>query len=141
MRIIPTRVHGVIDYFLGIILLYSPWIFNLPGEGIQRSSPVIIGALSIFYSLITNYEYGMEKFLPMRMHLRLDLASGIILASSPWLFGFHNAIYAPHLILGCLGIIIAAISDPIPAGVKHLPGIKQRMPGAKRPSTSKQHAH
>jgi hypothetical protein len=127
MRIISTRVHGVIDYFLGIVLLYSPWIFNFPGEGIHRTIPVILGSLSIIYSLITNYESGMEKLLPMRAHLRLDLASGIVLASSPWIFGFYDAIYAPHLILGCIGIITAAMSDPIP--------------GSKQRSASKQHAH
>jgi hypothetical protein len=40
----------------------------------------------------------------MRTHLALDLAGGAILALSPWLFGFSDYIWAPHLILGILEI-------------------------------------
>ena len=127
MKIISTRVHGVIDYLLGFILLYSPLIFNFPGEGIHRSLPVILGALSIIYSLATNYESGMEKVLPMKTHLKLDVALGILLAASPWVFGFYQVIYLPHLVLGSLGLVIATISDPVP--------------GHKHRTASKQHAH
>jgi hypothetical protein len=36
----------------------------------------------------------------MRTHLLLDLAGGIFLAVSPWLFNFDEHVYLPHLILG-----------------------------------------
>ena len=40
----------------------------------------------------------------MRIHLLFDLTNGIILAASPWLFGFADVVYLPHLIFGIFEI-------------------------------------
>lgn len=40
----------------------------------------------------------------MSTHLTLDLLSGLLLAASPWLFGFSEFVYVPHLVLGVLEI-------------------------------------
>jgi hypothetical protein len=31
MRFIPTKVHGVMDYIMDILLIASPWLFDLTG--------------------------------------------------------------------------------------------------------------
>jgi len=42
--------------------------------------------------------------LTMPTHLTLDLVSGILLAASPWIFGFADHVYLPHLVLGIIEI-------------------------------------
>jgi hypothetical protein len=42
----------------------------------------------------------------MTVHLGLDAGSGVILAASPWIFGFAALVYLPHLILGLFEIIL-----------------------------------
>lgn len=100
MRFISTRVHGMLDYLMGIILIASPWIFDFNRGGAETTVPVALGIAAILYSLFTNYELGISRRISMSTHLTLDLMSGILLAVSPWLFGFHDYVYMPHLILG-----------------------------------------
>lgn len=100
MRFIGTKVHGVLDYLMGIILIVSPWIFNFDYEGPAQWIPMILGFSVILYSFITDYELGMLKILSMKTHLTIDVISGIFLAVSPWLFGFADEVFWPHLIFG-----------------------------------------
>ena len=104
MRFIPTKIHGFLDYLVGALLIASPWIFNFDRGGAATWIPVILGASAILYSLFTDYELGAFRKLSMRTHLTLDLLSGILLAASPWIFGFDDYVYLPHLILGILEI-------------------------------------
>ena len=32
MRIIPTRLHGMMDYAIGVVLVASPWIFGYAND-------------------------------------------------------------------------------------------------------------
>src|SRR5688572_6863704 len=104
MRFISTKVHGVLDYLMGIILIASPWVFGFAHMGAETWVPVISGAGVILYSLITNYEYGITKGISMGTHLGLDIVSGMFLALSPWIFGFSDLVYMPHLVLGILEV-------------------------------------
>jgi hypothetical protein len=117
MRIISTKAHGVLDYLMGILLIASPWLFNFARGGAETWVPVILGAAAIGYSLLTNYELGAFKTISMRSHLNLDLMSGAFLAASPWIFGFNDYVYLPHLILGILEIGAVMMTDPVPGVV------------------------
>jgi hypothetical protein len=114
MRIINTRVHGVLDYLVALILIGAPWIFGFARNGAETWAPVALGASAIVYSLLTNYELGAARVLSMKTHLGLDIASGFLLALSPWIFGFNHYVFAPHLILGLLEIGAALMTDPLP---------------------------
>src|SRR4051794_24660598 len=99
MRVIPTRVHGVLDYVVGALLIAAPWLFHFNYGGAETWVPVVLGAGAILYSLCTDYELGILRLIPMPAHLMLDLGSGVLLALSPWLFGFHERVWAPHVVV------------------------------------------
>jgi len=111
MRFIPTRVHGVLDYLTAGVLIAGPSMLRLRQHGMQRWLPVALGIGTISYSLLTDYELGLFKFIPMPMHLALDAANGALLAASPWLFGFAEETSAPHLGLGLFEILVTASSQ------------------------------
>lgn len=116
MKMIPTKAHGILDYAVGVVLIAAPWIFgfaNLTAAGTWV--PVILGASTIVYSLCTNYELGAIRVIPMPTHLFLDLLAGILLAASPWLFGFASIVFLPHLVFGLLEIGAAALTSRHPA--------------------------
>jgi hypothetical protein len=114
MRFIPTRVHGVLDYLTAGVLIAAPSMLGLRKHGMQTWLPIALGVGTIGYSLLTDYELGVFKIIPMPMHLALDAANGALLAGSPWLFGFAEEVSAPHLGLGLFELVVTASSQAMP---------------------------
>jgi hypothetical protein len=119
MRIIPTKIHGILDYLVGALLIASPWLFDFADGGAKQWIPIVLGAGAILYSLMTNYELGASKTISMTTHLMLDLVSGIFLAASPWLFGFADEVYLPHLVLGLFEIGASLMTKREPGADTH----------------------
>lgn len=118
MRIIPTRVHGYIDYLFGILLIASPWLFGFAVGGVAQWLPVALGASVVLYSLLTDYELGLSPTISMPVHLGIDVLGGILLAASPWLFGFADVVFWPHLVFGLVEIATALMTKTRPERVR-----------------------
>lgn len=106
-----TRTHGMIDYPVGLVLILAPWIFGFSDNTAATVVPIVVGALMIGQSLITDFELGVARILPMRMHLGMDVVAGVFLAASPLLFGFTDEgvnYWLPHVLVG-LGLIAAGL--------------------------------
>lgn len=118
MRIIPTIVHGIADYILGIVLLLLPNIFgfaDLGGPAVWI--PRILGILDLVQSVATNYELGLVKILPMKLHLMGDYVVSAFLAVSPWLFGFSHRsanVWLPFLVIGVAVFIVSLMTKTQP---------------------------
>lgn len=119
MKFISTRTHGVIDYLMGVLLIASPWLFDFDRGGAETWVPVILGAGVILYSLVTDYEISATRKLSLRTHLMLDMIGGAFLAVSPWLFGFDDFVYLPHLLLGIAEIAVALFTHNVPDDRRH----------------------
>lgn len=122
MRFIPTKVHGLLDYLVGAVLAVSPWLIGFNRAGAEAWVPLVLGIGAILYSLFTNYEWGVARRISMPTHLTLDLLSGIFLAASPWIFGFADYVYLPHVIFGILEISVSLMTKRQPEGIKSLIG-------------------
>lgn len=115
MRFINTRIHGMIDYMMGILLIISPWLFGFANGGAAQWVPIILGLGALMYSLMTDYELGLLKIISVKAHLMIDLIAGIFLAASPWIFGFADEVYLPHLILGIAEIGASLMTEQHPS--------------------------
>jgi hypothetical protein len=115
MRFIGTKTHGMVDYLMGVLLIAAPWIFNFYRGGAETWVPVALGAGMIVYSLLTDYELGAIKTIPMRTHLILDIVAGVFLALSPWIFNFDDYVTTPHVIFGILEIGAGLFTKTHPA--------------------------
>jgi hypothetical protein len=111
MRILSTRVHGIIDYAFGLLLIIAPYLFGFANGGAAQYLPQALGAAIIVMSLVTDYELSLARLIPMPAHLGVDMLGGVLLAASPWLFGFSDRVYWPHLILGVIEIGTAAMTE------------------------------
>src|SRR3954447_21367319 len=110
-RPITSRMHGMLDYPAGILLIAAPWIFGFSDIDAARNVAIIIGAIVIVQSLMTDYEFSVADVLPLSAHLMMDVLAGIVLAASPWIIGFADegtAAWLPHLVFG-LGLLAAGL--------------------------------
>lgn len=114
MNILSTRAHGVIDYLTGALLILAPYLFGFATGGVEQWLPQILGVAILVMSLITRYELSVAKIIPLGAHLGVDAAGGLLLAVSPWLFGFAEIIWWPHLLIGLMEIVVAAITERRP---------------------------
>lgn len=110
MRFLPTSLHGVIDYLWGLALLSTPWLLGFADVPAAKWVAIVFGIGAILYSALTAYELGILRILPMPMHLILDGIAGIVLAASPWLFGFADRVYLPHLLFGLFSIAASLVT-------------------------------
>lgn len=120
MKIISTKAHGYLDYIMGVLLIGAPWIFGFARNGAETWVPVVLGAGTILYSILTDYELGAARVISMRTHLILDMVGGLLLAVSPWLFGFAEDVWQPHLILGILEVGAALMTKSTPGTEKQV---------------------
>jgi hypothetical protein len=88
MRVISTRTHGAIDYLTGAGLLAAPPLLGISDEPAASRALRAAGLAATAYRLLTDYEFGLLRVIPMPAHLAMDATSGVLVAASPWLFGF-----------------------------------------------------
>jgi hypothetical protein len=112
MRFLTTRMHGLLDYTVGVLLIALPWAMRWGGAAAWV--PTLLGVAIVGYSLLTDYELGAGRRIPMPAHLWLDGLSGLLLASSPWLFGFDQQVCAPHVAIGALEVVAAFFTNTVP---------------------------
>jgi hypothetical protein len=122
MKVIGTKTHGFLDYLTALLLIVAPLLLTSNYNTAETWVPVTLGVLTIIYSLMTNYELGVSRLIPMRYHLLLDIANGVILALSPWLFGFADHIWVPYVLTGIAEIIISSLTKPVPSTSRILSG-------------------
>ena len=113
MRFLPTRVHGILDYIVGIAFIV-PWMFGF--EGVPALILSLLGITTIVFSSLTNYELGFAKILSMKAHLVLDFLSGAFLAASPWLFDITGTIRTVFVALGLFEMVASLVTKLQPAG-------------------------
>jgi hypothetical protein len=110
MKIINTRLHGMLDYLSAMILLF-PWFSNYYTGGPDTRILAALGGITILVSLLTDYEFGLIKLLPMKAHLVFDVLSALFLLAMPWLFPvYHYQLYWPVL-LGAGGLLVVVLSS------------------------------
>lgn len=102
MRIIPTRLHGLVDYLWGVSLIVLPFLLEIPRPAAWFLAG--LGVFALIYSMSTDDELGFVRFLRIRFHLVLDGILGLTLLATPWLVGLPEHMRLPTCVLGGLAL-------------------------------------
>src|SRR4051812_19094974 len=103
MRIIPTKLHGPVDYLVGVLLILAPWIFSYSDVDGAKWTSIVIGIIVLATAIMTNYELGLMRVIPMHVHLMLDAGVGLVLVVAPWIFWYADEdtnVWLPMVIIG-----------------------------------------
>ncbi|MFL6590876.1 MAG: hypothetical protein ACJ8M4_11975 [Chthoniobacterales bacterium] len=116
MKIIPKFYHGVLDYLSGVLLLLAPNLFGFADmSGAVVWIPRIAGLVILLQALMTDYELGVMKVIPIRMHLMADYLIGAFLFVCPFVFGISSRSMTATVILlliGATGLAAASMTEP-----------------------------
>jgi hypothetical protein len=114
-----SKQHGMLDYIVGALMIAAPWVFGFAQGGAETRIFVVLGLAALFYSLATDYELGVAPVIPFAVHKAMDMASGVVLLMSPWLFGFVEQVRLPHVIFGVFEIVAVMLTrGTLPTGSK-----------------------
>lgn len=116
---ISTTFFGFFGYILALTTMSSPWLFGFwHVGGASLFIPLLFGWFHLIMCIFSNTKAGMLGVFPIQMHCVLNVLSGFILLVSPFLYGFCDRVYLPHLILGGLIFLMGL-------GVKNSPFINK----------------
>jgi len=124
LQFIPTRVHGVLDYVHGSALLAAPELLRTKDEPRAALVSRLAGGGATAYTLMTDFELGAVRKIPMPTHLKLDVLSGALLAGAPWLLGYARGgprYWLPHAFVGIAEVLVAMASKTEPSYYKAKP--------------------
>ena len=114
-RLMPRQIHAGMDYALGALLIVSPWLLGFADDSSAATwIAVIVGAGIVLLTAVTDDDLSLADAIGMRTHLGIDIATGLFLAVSPWLFGFADEVWAPFVVIGLLELGSALVTDPEP---------------------------
>ena len=106
MGIISTKSHTIIGLIVGVVLIFAPSIFNFADNTAAAMVAMWVGIFIVANELITTSPFSPLKLVPMKIHIVLDVLTGVFLAVSPWLFSFMDSAnpsqWVPHLIVGIM---------------------------------------
>ena len=122
-RVIPTKVHGAVDMATGPALIAAPTLLRMDGNKGATIPPRAVGAAALDNALLTDYEFGLKRLLPMRTHLALDAVGGVTLAATPFLTraskkGVRH--WLPHAVLGANEVFLALTTKQRPPRAQRL---------------------
>jgi hypothetical protein len=108
MRFIPTMLHGLADYLVGIVVIALPFYFGWTDA--PRNTFLALGAFVILYSLVTDYELGLLRYLRIRFHLLLDALFGIAMLAAPTLLDLPADARTPVYAIGVLALLLVFVT-------------------------------
>jgi hypothetical protein len=114
MKFISSRTHTYIGAVVGAVLIVAPWIFQFDEVDAAKWSAIGVGIFVLVNELVTTSPAAPLKIVPMRVHVILDVATGIFLLATPFLFGFADEdanAWVPHIIVGLLIAGYALVTD------------------------------
>lgn len=108
MKILSTKLHGLIDYVLAGAMICTPFIMS---HDFTLATTIILmvgGCAMLFNSLGTNYEFGIFRNISMKDHLRIDAFIAMMICLLPIFFRFDY--YKIPLIYGTLLFMLSIVT-------------------------------
>lgn len=86
MKVLNSKVHGVIDYLVDLVFVFAPSVFGL--SPFVATICYTVAGVHFLTSVCTQYELGLFKLIPFPLHGGIELVASIGLIFSPWILGF-----------------------------------------------------
>ena len=111
MKIISSKLHGILDYSVVLFLLASPTLFKM--EGTLCTFTYALGVIHFLLTILTNFELGIIKIIPFPIHGLIEFFVAIALALiSFWFNRNGNALgYYYYLYFSIAIMLVFVLTD------------------------------
>lgn len=109
---ITTKAHGVLDYLTVGTALALPRMLGWSKDTTRFMMLAGLGTLA--FSLLTKYELGVFKVLPVKAHLALDVMSALTLLAAPTLLGEEGATATMIRGMGVMELGVVSLTETKP---------------------------
>ncbi len=111
MKFINNKVHGILDFVTVVAFALIPTIFGLVGTPAYLS--YVLAVVHLIMTLLTQFEFGLVKYLPLKFHKIVELIVGPLLLVIAWPLGFANDIQARtiFMVAGVVIILVGLFSN------------------------------
>ena len=108
MKIISSKVHGILDYITVIVFAIAPAVLDL--TGIPMALSYTLAIVHLLMTLLTDFSMGYFKLIPLKFHGWVEFAVGIIIPLTPFVLGFKGVSMYFYVFTGCLIFIVGLLS-------------------------------
>ncbi|MEO7393505.1 MAG: hypothetical protein ABIU11_01105 [Chitinophagaceae bacterium] len=111
MKIISSKMHGIIDYLFSAFVLAAPTIFQM--ESTLCTITYAIGATHLILTALTDFEVGIFKLIPFRIHGIIEIVVAIGLAGlAIWFNNNSNGLgFYFYITLSVLVLLVFILTD------------------------------
>lgn len=104
MKVISSKVHGLLDYVTVVFLLLSPTLFNM--QGALAIFTYVLGGIHFLLTALTAFELGVIKVIPFRLHGLIEIFVAIALTAVAFWFRSQDIPLGYHFYLALATIIL-----------------------------------
>jgi hypothetical protein len=107
---VPLALHGLAEYGIGVLLIFSSPLFGFDGE--PRVAAILLGAAVIVLAALSDVPTALMRRIPIGSHIVIDYVLGIVLIASPFIFGFSDdeGALAFFIVMGLGYLILTAVT-------------------------------
>ena len=107
---VPLALHGLAEYGIGVLLIFSSPLFGFDGE--PRVAAILLGAAVIVLAALSDMPTALMRRIPIGSHIVIDYVLGIVLIASPFIFGFSDdeGATAFFIVMGLGYLILTAVT-------------------------------
>jgi hypothetical protein len=131
MNFITSKIHGILDYIVVIFLWASPTLFRLPVNAAIFT--YILAGVHLTLTILTNFEYGLVKFIPLKIHGTIELIVSLVLVGFAFYIGKLEGDLARNFYLGfAIAVFIVWIFSDYtnkPKGTREIPYVESNSDG------------
>ncbi|HEY8583991.1 MAG TPA: SPW repeat protein [Capillimicrobium sp.] len=104
---IPYIAHQAADYLLAVVLIVAPFLLDFD-SGAATAVSLIAGVIVLVMAASTDGPLSLVDAIPIPVHILGDLALGVLLIASPFLFGFSDegAATAFFIVIGIVEVLM-----------------------------------
>lgn len=110
MKIIPSFIHGIIDYLMVVFFWAAPTLFVLPSD--VAGYAYGLGFLHLFLTFCTDYPSGIFRFISFKVHSYIELIVGAALVVMAFTSFRYDDRSKPFLLtFGVILLLLFLVSD------------------------------